>query len=490
MMNKIYTTLLCLTSLTTFVSSASGQTLFSRPDTSPDYASYKHFDECIAALSRLKRLSELLDPVWTDTVDVDSTAYLKKRDIIVVEPIRECLKKRNLDSLSVETATKYIDALLVANRDDDVMLLINRVKDSIAAEKGSISDWLLKSSGVLMSAQPARLEQAKSLYDEAMSILPEDSVLQVVQYMANFASYLYKIGKHEDASKIADRIIKIVDTVAIDKYKLSANRAESEKYHKESIYSFATKNMLPEAVDSLKVSTSAYRKYLAKTMRSVLKHEPTDDEIGHYGQKAPKLAGHYWYSNENNTITKTDSFTAPEDSVVTIIYFVGGGCHSNSVSVSRGRSNGRSGTCWGEIHKIRKILDMYPTIKLVLVTNTYGNFGDAPPLTPDQEADTLANYFLGFHNLRGKQIVYRTDFITLPGSDKRRIDLDTDNQLAYKDILSWKQVSDFDGVVLVDEAGEIFHVGKLNYEAFAVNQKIKAVMSRPRNRTSAAVRYY
>lgn len=64
-------------------------------------------------------------------------------------------------------------------------------------------------------------------------------------------------------------------------------------------------------------------------------------------------------------------------------------------------------------------MQQYPNIKLTVVTNIFGSFGNAPPLAPEQESDTLANYFLGFHRLKGTHIVYKTDYIKLPGYDRR-----------------------------------------------------------------------
>lgn len=66
-----------------------------------------------------------------------------------------------------------------------------------------------------------------------------------------------------------------------------------------------------------------------------------------------------------------------------------------------------------------------------------------------EEADTSSDYFLNFHKLRATQVVYKTDFIRLPGYDKRRIDTETDNYIAFK--LGSYSLATYNSIVMVDE---------------------------------------
>lgn len=490
MTSKLYKAFICAFSALIFCKEATSQTLFSRPDTTPDYASYRHFDECMAAIERLQKLSELSDPSWSDTLDVDTTIYNRRENFTVVLPVQQCLNKRDLDSISAKNVPEYIRALLVANRDEDVQRIILRLQDSI------INDYyktglLYGVYRALLFARPARIDLAMSLYKEAVLSFPPDSAGLSIGHRTGFAWHLHKIGKHDLFQKLSREIIEIADTVAT-KYR-------DEKYinsMKDFIYPVVTSySLLPEAEDSLAVSTEAYRRYLAGIWTSMVGSKPSEEELGPYGQKPPALIGHYWYSNEKDSIQKVDPFSVLDDSAVTIIYFAQSGCHSYSTRVGesgrQGRESGMASrrTCWGELHRIRKVMEQYPGVKLVVVSNTYGHFSDAPPLTPEQEADTLADYFLGFHKLKGKHIIYKTDFIRLPGSDNRRVDMETENNLAYKYIFSrvppqFGYVSNV--VVLVDELGQIFHVNKLSDErqAAAVNAKLRVVMNRLHNRIS------
>ncbi len=452
------------------------QTRFARPDTTPNYAAYKYLDECVAAIGRLKERAVAADPIWEDTVSLDTLKLRRPLPKEVVEYATVCLAKVDVDTVSLKSSHAVAAALLVANRDGDVQRMYRRFADSIAND--STREHYMGMLGTYMHAVPVRLDRVIDLYELGLLRLQPDSVVTGLMLRTVVAAVSARSGDQTLAQKIAVEIVGIVDTLS-PKYRDSPQYQEMAK---GLFYPFVSALMPKEAEDSLAVSTEAYRDYLAGIWKSFFGYAP-GTEIGPYAVAAPEPTGHFWYSNMGSVgqikaITPGYSF---EKGKITMIYFVQGGCHANYESVIMGRNNGFASGCWAEIHKIRKILEEYPNIKLVVVSSTFGSFGDASPLTPQQEADTLANYFLGFHKLKGTQIVYQTEFIRLGGYDKRKVDSETENQIAFQ--FGDVQLVGSNNVVLIDELGQIFHFGgNTGMVEYTANVRLRTVMNRTANR--------
>jgi hypothetical protein len=458
------------------VSEVAGQTRFARPDTTPNYAAYRYLDECMAAIDRLKEDAIATDPVWDDTVSLDTLKLRRPLPARVVEYATTCLAKINVDTVTLDNAHKFGEALLVANRDADVERMYRRLADSIATD--STHHHFMMMMNVYMNAIPVRLDRVMTLYEFGLLRLPPDSVTTSLLLRTVVAAVSARSGEQILAQKIAKEMVAIVDTLS-PKYRQSP---QYQALATDVFYPFLASLMPQQAADSLAVSTEAYRSYLAGLWKSVFGVTP-GTEIGPFAMPAPQPTGHFWYSNTGTTgELKTIAPTSPvEKGTVTMIHFLQGGCHSHYQSVIMGRSNGYPSSCWREIHKTRKIMEQYPNIKLVVVSNTFGSFGDAPPLDPQQEADTLANYFLGFHKLKGTHIVYRTDFMRLSKHDTRKVDSDTDNHGAY--LFGKYNLVGANSIVFVDELGQIFHFGQNSDMAeYSANIRIRTVMNRAANR--------
>lgn len=456
------------------LSNIHGQTLFSFPDTVPDYSSYRHLDECIAGLNRLEKSPEATGDLWIDTADIDTTRYRSKASSSLVESMLACISKTNPDSISLRESPAYIRALLVANMDDRITPVIDRLKDSMIADtRFGIASQIIRS---LISAKPARLQLADRLYQDIDRAYHADSLYDKIIHRFNYSFYFNESGLLDLKQRYLLECLQIADTLS-DKYRTERLIGAFKFF----VYPTLASNTSQEAFDSLAVSTNAYRDYLSNIWTRLMRSEPTEADIDPFAMQAPNLVGHFWYSNTDGKIQTTSQSIQPIPNVVNILYFVQAGCHSNGWAVVRGRNNGRAMKCWGEINKIRKIMQQYPNIKLTVVTNIFGSFGSAPPLTPEQEADTLANYFLGFHKLKGTHIVYKTEYIKLAGYDRRIVDMQTENQSAYKNIV--RRNSDRQFVLLIDELGKVFHDGMLSGTSGpTVDMRLKAVMGRPANR--------
>lgn len=431
----------------------------------------------MAAIKRMKDHAVVMAPVWADTVRLDTLKLQRPLSDEVVKYAQVCLAKIDVDTVPLKNAHKVAAGLLVANRGDDVQRMYARLADSITDD--SNREFFMRMLNVYMNAVPVQMDKVISLYEMGLLRLPADSVTTSLMLRSVVASVSARSGDYRLANKIAKEILSITDTLSA-KYRDDTYNRNAEVM----IYPIISMLMPQEAVDSLKVSTPAYRKYLGGIWKSIMGYEPdSDSERSAIGLKAPQPTGHFWYSNlgADGKVKSIDSVELIKKGKVNAIYFAQAGCHSNYKFVVNGRHNGNPSDCWREIFRLRKLQERYPQINVILVSNTFGSFADAPPLEPQQEADTLADYFLNFHKLKATQVVYKTDFIRLAGYDNRRIDSETDNYVAFR--LGSYSLAIYNNVVMVDEEGLIFHNGDLgSMGEYMANARIEAVMSRQVNR--------
>ncbi len=461
------------------VGQLSGQTTFSRPDTTPNYSTYKFVDECIAAIERLKEYGIVQDPVWEDTVSLDTMKLHRPLPAYVVESAKVCLADVNVDTIPLKDVHTIASALLVANRDDDVERMYRRLADSIAAD--SSRENFMKMLQVYIQAVPVRLSKVIDLYHIGLANLSPDSVVSNLMLRTVVASVSTRSGDNRLANSIAMEIISITDTLS-PAYK---NNSTYHGYAEALIFPFVSSLMTPVAEDSLAVSSDAYRDYLNGVWKSIM-GEDAPDENDPIGLVAPEPKGHFWYSNIDGEVRKISERPLLKKGKVNMIYFLQSGCHSRYYSVSVGRFNGRASTCWQEIHKTKEIQKAYPDINLVIVSNTFGTFGDAAPMEPEQEADTIAKYFLGFHGLKGSHIIYQTEFIRLAGYDGRKVDSETENHDIYR--YNGRPMVGDNNVIMVDEEGKIFHVGRNTMSSeYAATVKLRTVMNRAANKAVSVV---
>lgn len=429
----------------------------------------------MAAIKRMKDHAVVMAPVWEDTVRLDTLKLQRPLTDEVVKYARVCLAKIDVDTVPLRNAHKVAEGLLVANRDDDVQRMYARLADTIANDASRES--FMRMLNVYMNAVPVRMDNVISLYEMGLLRLPEDSVATSLMLRAVISSVSARSGDYRLANKIAKEIISITDTLSA-KYRDGVYNRNAEAV----VYPVVSMLMPQEAIDILRVSTTAYRKYLDGIWKSIMGYE-ADPERDAIGLKAPQPTGHFWYSNSGDDaqVKSIDSVDLIKKGKVNAIYFAQAGCHSNYKSVVHGRRNGNPSDCWREIFRLRKLQERYPQINVILVSSTFGSFADAPPLEPQQEADTLADYFLNFHKLKATQVVYQTDFMRLAGYDNRRIDYETDNYIAFK--LGNYSLAIYNSVIMVDEKGLIFHSGDLgSMGEYMANARIEAVMSREVNR--------
>lgn len=434
--------------------SASAQTLFLRPDTTPDYASYRHADECQAALKRTAKAVADKSPVFLDTAPFRSTPVPSlPSEAIALRQL--CRLDVNVDTLPLYQTDSWVEDLLWMGRDQEVERLYIRLFDSVDASQ--YFKEIEKISRTFSRARPYFFDMERHIYQIIAKKLPEDSAVHRFFLHMKLMEIVSLQGKFDSVVSAIPQALLLADQIP-----------ESTKLY-DYRYRMPAGGLILAMVylnakgwDSLSVSTSAYERFQRAQVAKIF---PDPNLHSSIGLQVPSLKGDFWFQrietvphngNVSAAYRKISPQVRPVPGKVNAIIFLQGGCHTSSKISGRGRKNSPA-DCLPQIAALRRAKLAFPELEITIVTNTFGNLGDAPPLDPSAEADTLADYFLGFHRIPGVQIVAKTPYFRLPGLDRRIIDGARANTEAY--IIDGRPHTAPGSILLVDEDGYIFYLG-------------------------------
>lgn len=434
-----------------------GQTLFARPDTTPNYRSYGHLEDCMIAVYRTTEAIEGRgQTIWWDTVgwarekelkaklgirEVPSLNRIpmKARPDAAVEAGRVCLAQFNADTATFRSmgyALRIFDVLLLAQRDADADRFMQRALDSTrlksATEYKNMLQIVLQ---MYTTARPLRYDEAKKYHARILSTVVGDSLYRAIDADQSLSEAALKMGDTAYSDELAWHAIRINDSMPVEE-RLGSPRARLVRFlwliGKLEGYG------RDEALDSLKVSNVAYNMWYENVVkRRVMGGEllsATDAKVQPY--KIPDLVGeHYYTATEASSGPSSQgpgSYTShgpvppgtlPVKGRITFLTSLPSFCHTQGLTrPPEGILKGRNWRCGGDL---RRLKEMYPDLDIVVLTNTYGTVGQLGPLSPAEEADTLAKLFLGHHHVPGRLVVEDGDFFLVEAPDRRRIDLPT-----------------------------------------------------------------
>lgn len=468
-----------------------GQTLFQRPDTTPNYASYKNFDQCLEAVNRIILGVRLKDTIWVDTAAYDPSRNFRPVPEDAIKFGRMCLSGMNLDSVPTNDYDLLIRVLLLLNMDDVVNRIVhNALNTTPPSAKNSLFNTVMEE---YRRATPKRLYLLKDLLER------DDSPFSTTASEGGdvwreilLARTAWDLGQASYPMTVAKDIMNKEGKYATQLKKMSDRDLEG------SVYPFlmeVIEFLTDEADDSLRASTLAYSKVFEEVW-SRISSKPLpaaiQKSLSFIGATVPQISGDFWYTNldkhdsdsgniNSQKIKKISPQAIPIAGKVNVIVFLHGGCHSRSEFVPKGRkgSLGGGGTrCWTAAALIKRLKQRFPEIQVAVVSKTFGSIGNAPPLEPQDEADTLADYFLNFYKIPGIHIVAKTDFMRIPGYDRRRIDLEVPYELDLT--FGEEKLGNGGNVLIVDEIGRVVHsVRQLSGRSESlIARKVSAVLDR------------
>jgi len=496
-----------------------GQTLFARPDTTPDYASYRDIEECKNAIFRVAEAAEGRgQTIWWDTVGlaarrargVSELDNLGRPKVVVdtmarpdaaIQAGRACLARFNADTATVDAPKDAVifETLLMAHRDDDAHRYAERLLDSMRARsetKYKDKMQFLLQVGLAEYARPVRYAAAKQMYAKIMAAVAGDSLYRTVYADRSLSIAATRSGDTIAANELAWRAIRTSDAMPIEE------RMQMKYYVKGWLADRIAHLTEAEGFDSLAISTVAYRMYYTNTvLRRVYGGElatATDARVQPY--KVPDLIGEHYYTSTAGASSGSSgqalaSYTThgavppgtlPVKGRINYITSWPSFCHTErTLRPPEQRTLGGYSIagCERKYNDIRMAKELYPDLEIIVLSNTYGTVGRLGPLKPADEADTLAKLFLGHGRVPAHLVVEHTPFFHVDAPDGRRIDLPTPQMelLGYP-----RTVWDARGGVvwLVDKEGyvvkdEFRGFGKGPGSGDRIDRMIKILRNRP-----------
>ncbi len=483
MRTSFYRSLILVAACICSASDLSGQTRFARPDTTPNYAAYRYPEECLAAIIRLRDSSDIKEVLWRDTMSFEASLLQWPTPPAAIEAGRKCFAKIDVDTIGNQNVNLWGILLVAAQRNDEAERLFMRYLDS--AKIGELPSRVQSIGRVYQSARPVNHAMIKKFSDIVRVKIPDDSLVPSMYLKDIFWRFAVSAGEFDVADRIESEAKELLDKTTHtwngtpQEAIVMVKKMFAKPYHEEFSHI---------GHDSLLVSTAAFRNLRMHTWRTYIDEGAEDTEFLE-GMKVPRLEGDWYYLNQfktdNHKLVLSDQFSKvsatqrPVPGKVNAVAFLQGGCHEKTLPFNpTARNNGRAKrNCWGTIAALKRLKTAFPDLEITIVTKTYGDYANAEPLKPNDEADTLASYFLGFYQIPAVHIIANGEFVRIPGLDNRRVDTEVPFEYAY-DINGVKFARD-SVVLLIDETGHIFHSdGILGYHEARARKKIETVYKR------------
>lgn len=433
-----------------FAADAHGQTLFAKSDTTPNYTSYRHIEECLTVVIRVTEEQLLRGrTVWTDTLltsewkqldeeggGVDRDA-MEPRPDSAIQAGKACLSGFNADTATfkgVAAALQIVEGLLMVRRDQDAQRFTYRFLDSMRLKPSkAYKDAFQMTLTQYAKSRPLLYAEVKQLHSQLLAAVKGDSLYRSIDADLTLARAARAAHDTVLFKELAWRAIRNNDATPVEERR--ASPASNIRFNAlEALVGEFTQDA---GLDSLAKSTLAYNMYRENTViRRVNGGAPVtanDDVVKPY--KIPDLLGDYSYTGTPGASPGRSSASYTEQGAVrpgtfpvknrlNYIRWRPGFCHPEEGTRTNNDGILKGGRGCGYIQPAR-LKERYPDFEVIVLTGTYGAVGQAGPLQPADEADTLAKQFLAQHRIPAHLVVETTPFFLAEAPDNRRIDLPT-----------------------------------------------------------------
>lgn len=391
------------------------------PDPDPDVSKYATYDECHAAISRVRSTGKFA-PTDTETLPPPRPGSGRGRSIPRVAAIaKECAQKFSVSDVRIADIEPAISLFLTAERKQDADSLVTMLLRSIdLTDTAARIDALKMIINVFMAAQPVLLDDVFYYVEELNQYFDAVTFRGMIPLYGTLLNRSIQTGDSAISETVAGWLRAIPDRLTEDELASRDYMPLSRVVFRGNRYLVANASL-----DSLAVGSDAY----ISLQKSLLKRSRAIDP--HLGADAPDLRGDFW-------IPSNPGVKIPAAGKVSLIIFL-----SHNSCYLKCRSNYAT---------IKRLKQSFPEIDIVISTKTEGYYGHAEPPSPAQEADMISTVWLGYHKLPVIVSVEETAFWKLPNPDRRRVNEPTDN------IGNYTQSSPFGAwVYLVDRDGVIIH---------------------------------
>lgn len=460
------------------------QTTFDPPSRPVDYSSYLYIEDCVAGATRISTLPKIQSAV-VDTFLAVRKAKYRSISKVAKDTGQICANRwlTGLRSLSdKEFVKEWVGFFVFLGEKTEARKRYSRYIDSLPAEeklgaKGALAALFyghLDSLGV---------DEWLELSADYFNAIPSDSFpLVASSYAAKVVNWV-TLWEPEKADTALNLYLDFLDSLPVDK----RNHPLIVNLIAPRFFETAILVKEPEAMLSLVKSTSDYSEYLKELWRkvgNVPRVIPVDSLI-------PRIKGKWWYAPKGKSASNfiatgfsADSADTRRHGKVNAIAFIEPGCHSSSPKSGRSnqwaRQNAEQGECLGSLVVLNRLKETYPEIQLTIVSRTFGSFGSTLSESPQAEAETIAKYIIEHFKVNAYVAIEESEFFTMPGLDKRRVDLPTENDANFT--IANSRLSRNGNVVLFDSEGKIFYSGSIAGEnEVSVRNMVDAVMKRTKS---------
>lgn len=477
-MMKIRSLSQILTLLVILAGDISAQTKFHIPTGPPNYSSYLYVEDCVGAVSRINALPK----VQAQIVDT----FRAERKLIynpVSQPAKDtaliCSNKWSLDTVPSRILYEVATDFMMIGRMRDVKKAYKKYIDSIPPEERVKAKRQL-SSLYFVHLDKAELDDALEAWFDASSETPKDSFAWLMSGRSAAIQVWSGIGEIARADSSLDEYIRYVESASPEQKK-QYQRAMS--FIADAIYKDALFLKQDIVLEKLSESTSQYSQYLRELLIKIGEETPRPTPLD---STAPTLLGKWWYgprfTDGKVSIAKVsvDSSLVSWHGKVNAIAFIPAGCHTSAPKGDERnvfeRQNGTKKFCAATLSAINRLKEASPNLNVIIATRTFGSFGDLVTESPEKEAETLARYFIENYKVKAYVAVEETEMFSLPGLDKRRVDLPTQNETNFS-IANFRLTQDYN-VVLVDPEGKIFYTGSITGDNESIAQNLIDVVTK------------
>ncbi len=387
---------------------AASQTRFEWPSSKIDIQSYKYWDSCIGVRERVGDSVRFHNDEIADTLHYKVNNGKNKLDDVIVSSTRLCLEKFDVNKVDLEDAIAFHQLLLDAGMDSMAHELIERKASSIGiGNRKALAGLFDSAMNASINAMPVRFQKSIEYYNRYVALGDAVGPSRKIYLLALLSG------------SVANSSDSVYNRVLIEKAaELAENLSDTEWNDKPglelSLFSqgLVKRVYISELSDSLLRNFEAYNNYLATLFSTHITRKTNRSlESGYYtiGQALAPVTGHYWIP------ANPEGKSFPQKGAISLLIFLNRGKRTSELGV---------------LVLAKRIKERYPELQVVIVTQTLGHLNDLNPPKPEQEAELLGKYIREFSQLDAQVVVYDTDFFKLPGYDRRRINLPTENDLA------------------------------------------------------------
>jgi hypothetical protein len=407
-------------------------------------------------------------PYWPDTAAMARNEALETVPPPVMDVARQCIARFHQDSVPLGESFLWMRLYLIANRDDLAEAVLNRRLENTqwdTLNPEGRQAVLSKAMEVYTGAQPVRWKQLHAI---GAQLEAQKAVIGPLKMLSVYGMLLTAAKRLDDTASTqrnAERILAVAQSLTAAEKASSVYRIIGTSIVTPALdWLFA-----PALRDSLRRSAAAYAA-LKRSHWITGGGDTVRSDMRFVGKPATSLVARFWLSSKDtpaagshvasNGPNATAQVQHPTPGKAALVVFLSSACRDEIRGTSRVDGESMlSGPCWQTYAAIRRFGERFPHVDITIAATARGYIGEAGPLTPQQEAQVLRAWWIGYHRLPVTIAVSTSESYRLAEPDRRVMEDANANELGYG--FGTSVVGETQAFVIAP-TGEILLGGELN----------------------------